>query len=90
MKVQENGSWLAPLENFQYEVREKAGATVRHLWTQEGTLVRRVIAIDANDDDRLALQVKRFGRTRPDHLEFVCRERAGDWAVTTRAISRAF
>jgi hypothetical protein len=56
VKVQENGSWLAPLENFQYEVREKAGATVLHLWTQEGTLVRRVIAIDANNDDRLALQ----------------------------------
>jgi hypothetical protein len=68
VKVQENGSWLAPLENFQYEVREKAGATILHLWTQEGTLVRRVIAIDADDDDRLALQVKRFGRTRPDHL----------------------
>jgi hypothetical protein len=48
VKVQENGSWLAPIENFQYEVREKAGATVLHLWTQEGTLVRRAIAIDAN------------------------------------------
>ena len=48
MKVQENSSWLAPIENFQYEVREKAGATVLHLWTQEGTLVRRAIAIDAS------------------------------------------
>jgi hypothetical protein len=48
VKVQENGSWLAPIENFQYDVHEKAGATVLHLWTQEGTLVRRAIAIDAN------------------------------------------
>jgi hypothetical protein len=23
VKVQENGSWLAPFENFQYEVRER-------------------------------------------------------------------
>ena len=89
VKVQENGSWLAPLENFQYEVREKAGATVLHLWTQEGTLVRRVIAIDANDDDRLALQVKRFGRTRPDHLEFVCREREPETGPLRREQFRA-
>jgi hypothetical protein len=87
--VQENGSWLAPLENFQYEVREKAGATVRHLWTQEGTLVRRVIVIDANDDDGLALQAKRFGRTRPDHLEFVCREREPETGPLRREQFRA-
>jgi hypothetical protein len=89
VKVQENGSWLAPLENFQYEVREKAGATVLHLWTQEGTLVRGVIAIDVNDDDRLALQVKRFGRTRLDHLEFVCREREPETGPLRRQQFRA-
>jgi hypothetical protein len=75
VKVQENGSWLAPLEDFQYEVREKAGTTLLHLWSQEGTLVLRVISINANDDGRLALQVKRFGRTRADQLEFLCRKK---------------
>lgn len=75
VKVQENGSWLARLENFEYEVREKAGATVLHLWSQQATFVRRVIAIDANYEGHLALQVKRFGRGRPDQLEFVRRER---------------
>ena len=75
VQVQENGSWLAPLEDFQYEVREKAGATLLHLWSQESTLVRRVISINANDDGHLALEVKRFGKNRADQLEFVCRER---------------
>ncbi len=89
VKVQENGSWLAPFEKFQYEVREKAGATVLHLWSQEGTLVRSVIAIDANEDDRLALQVKRFGRSRPDQLEFVCREREPETGHLRREQFRA-
>jgi hypothetical protein len=73
VKVQENGSWLASFEGFQYEVREKAGATLLHLWSAEGTLVRRVIGIDVHEDGRLALRVTRFGRTRADQLEFVCR-----------------
>ena len=75
VKVQENGSWLASLENFQYEVREKAGATLLHLWSAEATLVRRVIGIDVREGGRLALRVTRFGRGRADQLEFVCRER---------------
>jgi hypothetical protein len=75
VKVQENGSWLASFEDFQYEVRERAGATLLHLWSAEGTLVRRVICIDVHEDGRLALRVTRFGRTRADQLEFVCRER---------------
>jgi hypothetical protein len=75
VKVQENGSWLASLEEFQYEVREKASATLLHLWSPQGTLVRRVVGISADEGGRLALKVTRFGRTRPDRLEFVCRER---------------
>jgi hypothetical protein len=75
VKVRENGSWLASLEDFQYEVREKAGAILLHLWSPEGALVRRVISINADESGRLALKVTRFGRTRPDQLELVCWER---------------
>lgn len=89
VKVQENGSWLAPLEDFQYEVREKAGTTLLHLWSQKGTLVRRVMGIEANEDGHLALQVKRFGRTRGDQLEFVCREREPETAQLRREQFRA-
>lgn len=89
VKVQENGSWLASLEDFQYEVREKAGATLLHLWSAEGTLVRRVIGIDANEDGRLALRVTRFGRTRSDQLEFVCREHDPERGELRRAQFRS-
>ena len=85
VKVQENGSWLASLENFQYEVREKAGAVLLHLWSAEKTLVRRVMGIDADEGGRLLLRVTRFGRARPDRLEFVCREREPDPGQLRRA-----
>ncbi len=75
VQVRENGSWLASLEGFQYEVREKAGAILLHLWSSEGALVRRVVGIAATGGGRLALRVRRFGRTRPDQLEFVRAER---------------
>jgi hypothetical protein len=75
VKVQENGSWLASLENFQYEVREKSGAILLHLWSSETTFVRRVSAIQADEAACLKLNVTRFGRARPDKLEFICTER---------------
>jgi hypothetical protein len=62
---------------------------VLHLWSQEGTLVRRAISIDANDDRRLTLKVTRFGRTRPDQLEFVCREREPETGQLRREQFRA-
>ncbi len=75
MKVQENGSWLSSLENFHYEMREKRDAVMLHLWTDETTLVRRIIRIETEQPGRLALQVRRFGRERPDTLEFSSWER---------------
>jgi hypothetical protein len=78
VKVQENGSWVASLENFQYELREKAGAIVLHLWSPESTLVRRVVGIDSDASGGLALKVTRFGRARPSRLEFLSCEREPD------------
>lgn len=75
VKVQENGSWLASLEDFHYEAREKGGAILLHLWSSETTLVRRVTSIKADEAMRLTLNVTRFGRTRPDQLEFVLSKR---------------
>jgi len=75
VRVQENGSWVASLENFQYELREKAGAIVLHLWSAESTLVRRVVGIDSDASGGLALKVTRFGRARPARLEFLSCER---------------
>ena len=89
VKVQENGSWVASLENFQYELREKAGAVLLHLWSPESTLVRRVVGIDSDSSGGLALTVIRFGRTRPDRLEFLCSGREPDRGQIRRERFRA-
>lgn len=78
VKVQENGSWLASFENFQYEVREKGGAVVLHLWSAESTLVRRVVGIDSDASEGVALKVTRFGQKRPSRLEFLSCDREPD------------
>lgn len=89
VKVQENGSWIAPLEGFQYEVREKAGAILLHLWSSEATLVRRVGAVEENEDGRLTLRVTRFGRTREDRLEFLSNDRESETGQVRRGQFRA-
>jgi len=89
VKVQENGSWVASLENFQYELREKAGALLLHLWSPESTLVRRVVSIDSDASGGLALKVTRFGRTRPSLLEFLSCEREADRGQVRREQFRA-
>jgi hypothetical protein len=71
LEVRENGAWLASLEGFRYEVREQGGVALLHLWSQERNLVRRVLGILENAPGRLAVQVSRFGRARPDRMEFV-------------------
>jgi hypothetical protein len=89
VEVRENGSWLASFEDFEYEVREKAGATLLHLWSSEGTVVRRVSAIETDEDGRLALKVARFGRARADQLEFVRGDREPDTGRLRREQFRA-
>ena len=89
VKVQENGSWVASLEDFQFELREKAGAILLHLWSPESTLVRRVIGIDSDAPGDLALKVTRFGRTRPGRLEFLSCEREPDRGQIRREQFRA-
>jgi len=42
-----------------------------HLWSDQHNLTRRVLAITDQTDHRLALVVERFGRNKPDRLEFL-------------------
>jgi hypothetical protein len=71
VEVRENGSRVAPLAGFSWEVRGASGKPLLHLWSEQHNLTRRVLAITDHSDQRLALAVERFGRTRPDRLEFV-------------------
>jgi len=45
-----------------------------HLWSEQFNLTRRVLAITDHSERRLALAVERFGRSKPDRLEFIRRE----------------
>src|ERR1700684_395512 len=71
VEVRENGAWLAPVEDFRYELRQQGDVLLLHLWSAERNAVRRVLRIDEGPPDRLTLEVARFGRARPDRLEFV-------------------
>ena len=71
VEVRENGAWLATIEDFRYELRQQGDVLLLHLWSAESNVVRRVLRIEEAEAGRLALEVARFGRTRPDRLEFV-------------------
>jgi hypothetical protein len=71
VEVRENNGWLANCEDFQYEVRQQGQVMLLHLWSAESNLVRRLLRIEEEATDRLTLEVARFGRARPDRLEFI-------------------
>src|SRR5665213_1467772 len=83
LEVHEDGAWLAALEGFRYEVRERGNTVLLHLWSEQRSLVRRVLSVvdQAGLDKRearseqpsgasLAIEVERFGRASPSRLEF--------------------
>ncbi len=71
VEVHENGRWLAALSSLRYEVRSHGAATLLHLWSEERNLVRRVLRVTEQSADHIVLEVQRFGRSKPDKLEFV-------------------
>jgi hypothetical protein len=70
VEVRENGVRLASLSDFQYEVRAQGRGTLLHLWSEGRTLARRVLRIAEQSPSLLLLEVERFGRSKPDRLEF--------------------
>src|SRR5580704_5362665 len=71
VEVRENGTWLATLEDFQYDLRQQGDVLLLHLWSAESNAVRRVLRIGNEGHDCLALEVARLGRARPGRLEFL-------------------
>src|SRR5271163_4594876 len=71
VEVRENGGRAAPLETLSWEVRGAPEKPLLHLWSENYNLTRRVLAITDHSDQRLALAVERFGRAKPDRLEFI-------------------
>ena len=66
-----NGARLTPLSALSWEVRGNAAKPLLHLWSAHHNLTRSFLAITDHSEDRLTLAVERFGRSRPDRLEFV-------------------
>jgi hypothetical protein len=67
----ENGGRLTPLSKLSWEVHGSYDKPLLHIWSEPYNLTCRVIAITDHSDARLILAVERFGRARPDRLEFV-------------------
>ncbi len=59
---------------MSWEVRGNGEKPLLHLWSEQFNLTRRVLAITDHSEQRLALAVERFGRAKPDRLEFIRRE----------------
>src|SRR5260370_23534280 len=70
---------------MSWEVRGSSEKPLLHLWSEQFNLTRRVLAITDHSEQRLALAVDRFGRSKPDRLEFHPR----DFERRARELSRA-
>jgi hypothetical protein len=71
IEVRENGGRVAPFSGLSWEIRGGAEKPLLHLWSENYNLTRRVLAITDHSEQRLTLAVERFGRTKPDRLEFI-------------------
>jgi hypothetical protein len=71
VEVRENGGRVAPLATLAWAVRGAAEKPLLHLWSADHNLTRRVLAITDHSEQHLILAVERFGRSKPDRLEFV-------------------
>jgi hypothetical protein len=71
VEVREDGQWLAELASLQCEINRKGNQALVHLWSDERNLTRRVLRVKERADDRIVLEVQRFGRAKPGRLEFL-------------------
>lgn len=85
VEVHENGRRVASFSGMNWEVRGSGEKPLLHLWFERFTLTRRVLAITDHSEQRLAMAVERFGRTRPERLELIRR----DVEPGARELSRA-
>jgi hypothetical protein len=84
VEVRENGGRIGVFATLSWEVRGAPQKPLLHLWSEQHNSTRRVLAITGHSEQRLSLEVERFGRARPDRLEFVRLE----FARPTREASR--
>src|ERR1700683_470623 len=71
VEVREDGEWLDELAALHYEVRREGKAALVHLWSDQRNLTRRVLRVKERSENRILLEVQRFGNAKPGRLEFV-------------------
>jgi hypothetical protein len=70
-EVREDGEWLAELSGLRCELRSHGKNSLVHLWSGERSVTRRVLRVHEQSEDRIVLEVQRFGRARPNRIEFL-------------------
>jgi hypothetical protein len=71
IEIREGGGCVTSCEPLSWEVRGSLEKPLLHLWSDNCNLTRRVLSIAAKSDDRLALAVEQFGRSKPARMEIV-------------------
>ena len=70
-EVREDGEWLAELAALHCELHRDGKNPLVHLWSAENNLTRRILRVREQSQDRIVLEVRRFGRAKPGRLEFL-------------------
>jgi hypothetical protein len=60
-----------PLSKLSWQVRGSDEKLLLDICSEQNNLTRRVLATTDHSNARLVLDLERFGRSRPDRLEFV-------------------
>lgn len=89
VEVHEDGEWLAELTGLHCEFRRQGKQGLVHLWSAERNLVRRVLRVAELGPGHINLEVQRFGRPKPGHLELLSSASPRPAARLTRERFRA-
>lgn len=71
LEIRENGGRVTPSGPLSWEVRGASAKPLLHLWAENCNITRRILAVTSQSEDRMALAVERFGRSKPDRMEIV-------------------
>ena len=71
VEVREDGEWLAELAALHCELRREGKSALVHLWSDQRNLTRRILRVKERDENRILLEVQRFGNAKPGRLEFL-------------------
>jgi hypothetical protein len=83
-EVREDGEWLAGLTASRCELRRHGDHSILHFWSETRNLTRRILRIKEQSENRVVLEVQRFGRTKPGRLEFLRTDGSRPAARVTR------